>query len=93
MGDKGNNVRVVCRFRPSNQNEVEHGHKEIIEIDSEQKTVRLVSTEGNHSFNFDRVFAPGTSQKAVYDDAARPVVEGSFLILLYPCEIGLNQRF
>lgn len=88
-----NNVRVVCRFRPPNQNEIDHGHKDIIEIDSEQKTVKIHHSEGNHNFTFDRTFPPGTPQKIVYDDAAKPVVEGILLFLFFLSFLNMQIFF
>jgi len=69
------NVRVVCRFPPQNQKEIDSGGVSLGNIDEEQKTVQIKGAESNHTFTFDRIFGPNGTQKEVFDYAARPVVE------------------
>ena len=71
----GNNVRVVCRFRPQNNREIEESGKEIIQVDDSGTMVHIKGRESDHKFNFDRIFPPSASQATVYDESARPVVE------------------
>lgn len=72
------NVKVVCRFRPLNQKEKEISMQICVEFSSDNKTVLVKSAAQNDDplkFNFDYVFNPDSSQKAVYDIAAKPTVE------------------
>lgn len=84
-------IRVVCRFRPQNKIELGQGGKSIITINSEEGSVKIKvcwyemrkktsdiciqGSESDHTFNFDRVFPPDVTQKEVYDDGAKPVIE------------------
>jgi len=72
-----NNIKVVCRFRPSNSKEKARGATEIIHLSDDGTTVKVVG-QGNHSFNFDKIWGPSATQTEVYDYAARPVVEDLF---------------
>ncbi|GAM17301.1 hypothetical protein SAMD00019534_004760 [Acytostelium subglobosum LB1] len=68
-------IRVVCRFRPQNKIELAQGGCSIVEV-NDGLTVNIKGNEGaNHSFTFDRIYTEKNSQKDVYDDAAKPVIE------------------
>eukprot|EP01132_Coremiostelium_polycephalum_P003999 gene3999-5001_t len=67
-------IRVVCRFRPQNKNELSQGGYSIIEV-TDNQTVNIKGAETNHTFTFDRIFHDRCTQKDVYDDAAKPVIE------------------
>jgi hypothetical protein len=41
----------------------------------EKHLTAVQGTESDHTFNFDRVFPPDVTQKEVYDDGAKPVIE------------------
>jgi len=71
------NIKVVCRFRPQNKKEIARGAIDIVEIKPDATSVLL---KGNppHTFNFDRIFSPSTTQQQVYDYAAKPVVDDLF---------------
>ncbi|KAF2070630.1 hypothetical protein CYY_008054 [Polysphondylium violaceum] len=67
-------IRVVCRFRPQNKNELAQGGCSVITVNDNQ-TVNINGAESNHTFTFDSVYTDKWSQKQVYDDAAKPVIE------------------
>jgi len=71
--EKGNNVRVVCRFRPLNQKEIDLGMGGICQFEDSQ-TVTLKGQE-THKFTFDRVFPMPTTQKEVFEESAKAVIE------------------
>jgi kinesin family protein 5 len=76
-GDKGN-IRVVCRFRPLNEKEFRMGSALCIAFDPDQKTVVTTGAQdslGPMRFTFDHVFSPDTTQGAVYEQAAKPIVD------------------
>eukprot|EP01080_Neovahlkampfia_damariscottae_P009054 gene9054-1151_t len=73
----GVNIQVVVRCRPPNQKEL---HKEIcIKTSSSNKEVLVNSKSTGRTiskpFNYDYVFGPNSSQKEVFDDAIKPLVE------------------
>jgi kinesin family protein 5 len=74
----GGNVRVLCRFRPLNQEELKM--REVINttISDDNKNLTLHSSyEAGEplKFNFDYIFPSSTKQPLVYSVAARPIVE------------------
>lgn len=39
--------------------------------------------ESTYNFNFDKIFPQGTAQKDVYQYAAKPVVDGKHIVLVF----------
>ena len=80
------NVMVVCRFRPFNQQEITMGTKACAEVAKDKQHVAVktgVSLVMSHTFQekeqqtfmFDHVFDSNSTQKEVYDLAAKPIIE------------------
>ncbi|CAG9331391.1 unnamed protein product [Blepharisma stoltei] len=72
------NIKVVCRFRPLNQKEKEISMRVCVDFSSDNKTVIVKSQQENSEplkFNYDHVFDPESTQGAVYEIAAKPIVE------------------
>ncbi|XP_045904431.1 kinesin heavy chain-like [Micropterus dolomieu] len=63
-------VRVMCRFRPLNESEINRGDKYIPKF-KEDDTVVITSKP----YVFDRVLPPNTSQEQVYDQCAKQIVK------------------
>ncbi|XP_034408835.1 kinesin heavy chain-like [Cyclopterus lumpus] len=63
-------VRVMCRFRPLNEAEINRGDKYIPKF-KEDDTVVITSKP----YVFDRVLPPNTSQGQVYDQCAKQIVK------------------
>ncbi|XP_068575815.1 kinesin heavy chain-like [Cebidichthys violaceus] len=63
-------VRVMCRFRPLNEAEINRGDKYIPKF-KEDDTVVITSKP----YVFDRVLPPNTSQEQVYDQCAKQIVK------------------
>eukprot|EP01104_Vermistella_antarctica_P016322 TRINITY_DN553_c1_g3_i1.p1 TRINITY_DN553_c1_g3~~TRINITY_DN553_c1_g3_i1.p1 ORF type:complete len:1136 (+),score=354.11 TRINITY_DN553_c1_g3_i1:295-3702(+) len=76
-GNGGTNVRVVCRFRPQNSREDAVGGKIATEFSNEDTTVRLKHNT-DHTFHFDRIFPPASTQEQVYEYSALPTVKDVF---------------
>lgn len=74
------NIRVICRLRPENKVERESGGYSCVEYSPTSIKIRTHSEKGkgeeSHSFSFDHVFGPETSQACVFQAAAGPVVSG-----------------
>lgn len=67
------NVRVVCRVRPTNQKEISSGGVTCVK---QNGTTNIeVNADGNqNSFSFDRIFGPDSSQIQVFQDSAYPLI-------------------
>ncbi|XP_059183569.1 kinesin heavy chain-like isoform X3 [Centropristis striata] len=63
-------VRVMCRFRPLNESEINRGDKYIPKF-KEDDTVVITGKP----YVFDRVLPPNTSQEQVYDQCAKQIVK------------------
>ncbi|KAI9011942.1 P-loop containing nucleoside triphosphate hydrolase protein [Phycomyces nitens] len=71
----GNNIKVVCRFRPQNSLEIREGGVPIIEIDDEGTHLQLKGKESSPTFAFDKVFGTNTPQKDVFDYSIKTIVD------------------
>lgn len=72
------NVRVLCRFRPLNQEEQKSGELINYTLTDDCKNLSLLSSyEAGEplKFNFDYIFPIDTIQKQVYEVAAKPIVQ------------------
>uniref|UniRef100_A0A8P4GQ46 Kinesin-like protein n=1 Tax=Dicentrarchus labrax TaxID=13489 RepID=A0A8P4GQ46_DICLA len=63
-------VRVMCRFRPLNEAEINRGDKYIPKFKDDDTVVIT-----NKPYAFDRVLPPNTSQEQVYDQCAKQIVK------------------
>jgi kinesin family protein 5 len=77
----GNNIKVVCRFRPMNRMELAANSEECIDIDpSSSTTVRMrrPATSGDQlesdGFTFDRVFSSASRQVEIFDFGVKGIV-------------------
>ena len=84
VDDDTGNVKVVCRFRPLNKSEQEKaGVSQICEFSEDKKSVTIKQCRGNevldsggNKFTFDRVFDMDVTQREVYEQSAKPIIEG-----------------
>ncbi|XP_052004747.1 kinesin heavy chain-like isoform X2 [Xyrauchen texanus] len=63
-------VKVMCRFRPLNESEINRGDKYIPKFKGED----IVVISGK-PYIFDRVLPPNTAQEQVYDNCAKQIVK------------------
>ncbi|OBZ83544.1 Kinesin heavy chain [Choanephora cucurbitarum] len=70
----GNNIKVVCRFRPQNKLEIKEGGVPIIEI-SEDGTGVSVKGKDSNSFSFDKCFGSNTRQQEVFEYSIKSIVD------------------
>merc|ERR1712012_726326 len=66
----GDNIRVVCRFRPLNDSEERAGSKFVVKFPDDQ----CVSVSGK-VYMFDKVLKPNVTQDQVYTSAAKNIVK------------------
>lgn len=76
---QGNNIKVVCRFRPMNRMERDAHSDECIHIDESLTTVRLRGADAGpgperDGFTFDRVFAATSAQVEIFDFGVKGIV-------------------
>ncbi|OVA05485.1 Kinesin [Macleaya cordata] len=69
------NIRVFCRCRPLNQDEITSGSSSVVEFDPSQDTELQItcSDSSKKHFKFDHVFGPQENQEAVFAQTS-PVV-------------------
>ncbi|XP_051999046.1 kinesin heavy chain [Xyrauchen texanus] len=63
-------VKVMCRFRPLNESEINRGDKYIPKFKGEDTVVI-----SGKPYVFDRVLPPNTTQEQVYDNCAKQIVK------------------
>ena len=80
MGDE--TVKVVVRARPMNSQEVKDNRKKDIEVNSALGTITITNPAPQDAmgaepktFSFDSVYDDDSTQRAVYDETAFPLVE------------------
>eukprot|EP01062_Namystynia_karyoxenos_P067453 TRINITY_DN6140_c0_g1_i1.p1 TRINITY_DN6140_c0_g1~~TRINITY_DN6140_c0_g1_i1.p1 ORF type:complete len:892 (+),score=375.29 TRINITY_DN6140_c0_g1_i1:78-2678(+) len=77
-----NSIRVIARFRPMNRLEKEEGGKQVVSFQGDtqltQEPVDAASGRDRHTFSFDHVFGPDSTQQAVYDQVGKAVVADVF---------------
>ncbi|KAI9276977.1 kinesin heavy chain [Phascolomyces articulosus] len=71
----GNNIKVVCRFRPQNKLEIKEGGKPIIDIDDEGTSVKLAGQDNKANYAFDKVFGMNTRQEDIFNYSIRSIVD------------------
>uniref|UniRef100_A0A1A9UTW3 Kinesin motor domain-containing protein n=1 Tax=Glossina austeni TaxID=7395 RepID=A0A1A9UTW3_GLOAU len=66
------NIKVICRFRPLNDDEIENGAESIIKLpnEGEENCISIAAK----SYSFDKVLHSDASQDRVYTVAAEPLV-------------------
>lgn len=82
---QGNNIKVVCRFRPMNRMERDAHSDECIHIDESLTTVRLHGADAatttaaagpeRDGFSFDRVFPATSAQVEIFDFGVKGIVQ------------------
>lgn len=75
---KNTSIKVVCRFRPLNEKEIEkESRKEenlINFVSNSQLQFTSISEAQTYSFNFDYIFPPNVSQSEIYDLSAKEII-------------------
>ena len=85
-------IKVCARFRPMNKLELDSGGREVMRVtpagEPGANTIELRATSeggggsagdrGSHSFTFDGIFGPDSTQSSIYGVVGRPVVADIF---------------
>lgn len=71
----GNNIKVVCRFRPQNKLEIKEGGQPIIDIDEEGTSVKLNGKDVKQTYAFDKVFGSNTRQEDIFNYSIKSIVD------------------
>lgn len=66
------NIRVICRIRPTNQKEI--ASNGVVCLKHTDKALEVETDDGSAKFSFDRIFGPDSTQIEVFDNAAVPLV-------------------
>ncbi|XP_028416409.1 kinesin heavy chain-like [Dendronephthya gigantea] len=66
------NIKVVCRFRPQSQSEVNSGGLVMTKYPAKSNDTTVF---GNRVYTFDHVFRPAATQEEVYMLSAKPIVK------------------
>lgn len=80
QGEESSNIKVICRIRPTNANETaDKSNILITELqdnnDNTSLAVRGKESGHAHSFTFDRVFGPESTQQDIYSYSIKSTVE------------------
>ncbi|KAI8647402.1 kinesin heavy chain [Parasitella parasitica] len=70
----GNNIKVVCRFRPQNKLEIREGGVPIVEI-SEDGTDIVLKGKDTNTFSFDKCFGSNTKQQEIFEYSIKSIVD------------------
>ncbi|CAL4900603.1 unnamed protein product [Urochloa decumbens] len=92
------NIRVFCRCRPLNSDEVTRGCSSVVEIKASQETnLQFISSEKERkTFKFDRVFGPEDNQEVVFSETVpviRSVMEGFNVCIFAYGQTGTGKTF
>ncbi|XP_023643819.1 kinesin-like protein KIN-14Q isoform X2 [Capsella rubella] len=92
------NIRVFCRCRPLNFEEIEAGVSMGIDVESAKNGEVMVMSNGfpKKSFKFDSVFGPNASQADVFEDTApfaTSVIDGYNVCIFAYGQTGTGKTF
>ena len=84
-------LKVICRVRPLNKNELSKGEKEAVTVNGNQVSV---ISKSDKKYNFDAVIGPNSTQQHVFDTAAKHVLDdvlqvGLTLIKLFKIKVEI----
>lgn len=71
------NIKVICRFRPQNQLEIENNNPSIVEFLNDE-TVSINGKDYTNTFTFDKVFDHNSSQVDIYHYSIHQTLEDYF---------------
>lgn len=69
-------VRVVCRFRPSNTQEVENGGNVCITCDTKSVQIQMPKSVQPYAFEYDHVCDQNATQQQVFEIIQDDIING-----------------
>jgi len=93
--DMKGKIRVYCRVRPPNRQEIDMSSPMIINV-VDELTLKVQTRHGIKTFNFDSVFSPSTTQEKVFEDTKRLVqsaVDGYNVCIFAYGQTGTGKTF
>jgi len=93
--DMKGKIRVYCRIRPPNQQEINMNSPVILNV-VDELTLKVNTKHGPKTFNFDSVFGPGTSQVKVFEDTKRLIqsaIDGYNVCIFAYGQTGAGKTF
>ncbi|CAH9073699.1 unnamed protein product [Cuscuta epithymum] len=92
------NIRVFCRCRPLNPNEIANGSTSVVEFDlSQENEIQIVSSDSTRKqFRFDHVFKPEDGQEAVFAETmpiVTSVLDGFNVCIFAYGQTGTGKTF
>eukprot|EP01135_Chromosphaera_perkinsii_P006664 Nk52_evm66s554 gene=Nk52_evmTU66s554 len=80
MSKKEENVKVVVRCRPLGEKEVGQGYNVVVDVDENRGVIEIRNPKDNAAapkpFTFDSVYGMSSKQIDIYNETARPIVDG-----------------
>ena len=83
MSNEGESISVAIRVRPLNDRELKNHDTSILNCISDRNIISITSTSHkplpgpNNAFQYDHIFAPEITTKALYDTTARRIVRST----------------
>ncbi|KAA0197417.1 hypothetical protein HAZT_HAZT011278 [Hyalella azteca] len=79
-GSSAENVKVVVRCRPMNEQETSDGNTRVVEMDVprgvvEVRSAKALATDPPKAFTFDAVYDWNSKQEELYDETFRPLID------------------
>ncbi|KAL0490807.1 kinesin heavy chain [Acrasis kona] len=71
---KSEHIRVVCRLRPPNDEEIQKKSPVCVKVEDDQ-TLKIDVKNEVQEFTYDRIFNMNDAQNEVYEDVAAPIIE------------------
>lgn len=71
-GSSKQNVRVVCRVRPTNNIELSKGG--VLCVKHTDTHIEVMSEDTQNDFNFDSIYGADSTQVQVFQDTAAPLI-------------------
>jgi len=75
-GAPSTSIKVFTRLRPLNKLEKEQGGECCVQYTDKSIKVKVAGVETPYDFGFDGIFGPECSQKDMFDQVAKPVIDG-----------------
>ena len=73
--DKSSNIKVICRFRPPNNEELSRSDSMCVKF-IDESAIEIVETGFNQLYAFDKIFGANSMQEQIYECIGKDIVNG-----------------